>query len=383
MVEFALLNVVLVPLLLYAIFLMDAPYMKLELQESVVAGVWDFSTRNSETLKNNQLGGSHSFNNQEEQWPVQGSIQMVYSDHTSAYDDGAEPGGPNYDSADHIKSSGSDHQKHHTGFGAQFAYRFEGGPDTQFACTITDQDLSWTPEPSFRAYAGSRYVIGGQATCEARAWIYNYVMPQEVMQEFSKVEVSSLKMRTGDAHAHQDEGGNVANIEAYETAAISFNTWALRNGAEDGDIDNADIGKPNMFGLPGFGGLGDNPFYQRVRHMYGLNGAFVATYSLISLRALDFFNKAQSEKLLFAPMVPIPGPNPPVLPNIAGAYLTARYKPNEAGVRQKPPGFMAGLMHKGFLSTPYDGPNNKYKQTRDARGKYYMGCTSQENPSCF
>ena len=48
MVEFVLLNIVLIPLFLYAIFLMDAAYLKLDLQETVVSGVWDFSQRNSE-----------------------------------------------------------------------------------------------------------------------------------------------------------------------------------------------------------------------------------------------------------------------------------------------------------------------------------------------
>jgi hypothetical protein len=45
----------------------------------------------------------------------------------------------------------------------------------------------------------------------------------------------------------------------------------------------------------------------------------------------------------------------------------------------------AGFISTGgsFLSTPYSGHNNNYQTAANARGQYYMGCKTQENPDCF
>ena len=94
MVEFVLLNIVLIPLFLYAIFLMDAAYLKLDLQETVVSGIWDFSQRNSEPPGFGGMGvdapNSHDDNNAMEVQASAKAVRVAYADHTSAFDDGAE-----------------------------------------------------------------------------------------------------------------------------------------------------------------------------------------------------------------------------------------------------------------------------------------------------
>jgi len=443
MVEFALLNIVLVPLLLYAIFLMDAAYLKLDLQETVVAGVWDFSQRNTEppadTSGTTASNGFDSNNGMELQATAK-AIRIVYADHTSAFDDGGEVDSAGYGNASRLRGNGdgstgpSGHMRHHTGFGAQYTFRFKAPPpnaeedeeegthsgdalegvgtelDTQFKCTI-QRDMSWSLDPSMTAFGQSGYNAGGEARCDSIAFIYNYIIPEKFLQEFSETdEVTKMKRRrdqTADgAHEYQGQGGRTGNIVAHEKAAISFNTWALRNGAKNtynstsgygakhyagynGQLADADIGDRNGLGLTK--DPNENPFYRRVQYLYSnVQGPYMLTYGNVALKAADFMQKAtmSGDKMLTtyaAPLLPAVRP-PNVLPgfgvpNIAGVFMTARYKPDERGVKQGEPSLFGGS--GDFQSTPYAGHNNNYTTAANARGQYYMGCKTQETPNCF
>jgi hypothetical protein len=448
MVEFVVLNIALVPLLLFSMFLMDAAYLKLDLQETVVSGAWDFSQRNTEPPADTSgVTASNSFNsnNGMELQATAKAVRIVYADHTSAFDDGGEVGSQGYGNATRLRGNGdgstgpSGHMRHHTGFGAQYTFRFKAPPanaeedeeegtssggalegvgtelDTQFKCTIST-DMSWSLDPSMTAYGQSGYNAGGEARCSSIAFIYNYIIPEKFLQEFSETDqLTKMKRRrdeTADgAHEYQGQGGRIGNIVAEETAAISFNTWALRNGAKNtynstsgygakhystynGALADADIGDRGFLGMSE--DPNENPFYRRVQYMYSnVQGPYMATYGLVSARAAQFMQKATfgSDKMLTTYAAPLllgvrpPNTLPGVgVPNIAGVFMTARYTPTTSAngryPKQGQPSFLGGG-GGDFLSTPYDNHNNKYGQAASNRGQYYMGCQSQETPSCF
>jgi hypothetical protein len=438
MVEFVVLNLILIPLMLYGIFLMDAAYLKLDLQETVVSGVWDYSQRNTEPPAGGQLSldapNPRSANNGLEMQATTKALRVAYSDHTSAFEDGAEVGWPGYGDTNRLRGNGaggaSGHMKHHTGFGAQYTFRFKEAPDdeeesndhnsevggdldTQLRCGISE-DLNWTGSQPMKAFGTSGYNAGGQVRCKAIGFIYNYIIPEKFLNDsFSKEKMSLMTRRrdtTADgAHKYQGQGGRIANIVAEETSSLSFNTWALRNGAHQGDydtnsygakkwtnytgkLDKADIGKrPGLLGsLPLGGGPGprENPFYKRVQYLYTSAGALGGSYESVRGKAASFAGKAEELKLIKAyGEHALSGGSIQGLPNISGVFLTARYQPGSPGVRQpKPPLFPVGPGaggNEGFLSTPYDGPNNNYPSAAGARGEFYMGCNSEEMPNCF
>ena len=446
MVEFALLNIVLVPLLLYAIFLMDAAYLKLDLQETVVSGVWDFSQRNTEPpADTGAVGPANSFasNNGMELQATAKAVRIVYADHTSAFDDGAEADSDDYGDANRMRGNGDPnggpsqgHMRHHTGFGAQYTFRFKEPPpnaeeddeegthsgdalegvgnelDTQFKCRIAE-DMGWSLDPNMTAFGQSGYNAGGEARCESIGFIYNYIVPEKFMQEFSETDkVTALKRRrNGDdgSHEFQGQGGRAGNIIAEETAAISFNTWALRNGAKqkqdsasgygakgratyDGKVADADIGaRPAPFSFND-NDPKDNPFFRRVQYLYSSNLAFMGTYANVAGRTASFMGKAANTKLIAAYAAPIVpgGPVPPSklpavgVPNMAGVFMAARYKPGQPGLKRDAPK-TGGILSTGgsFLSTPYSGHNSNYQTAASKRGPYYMGCKTEENADCF
>jgi len=415
MVEFVLLNIILIPLFLYAIFLMDAAYLKLDLQETVVSGIWDFSQRNSEPPGFGGMGvgapNSHADNNAMEVQASERAVRVAYSDHTSAFDDGAENNqSTEYGQQTYLTGNGdgaaapsmSGHQKHHTGFGAQYSFRFENGPDTQFLCSLSD-DTGWNPDPNFQGFGNSGYTAGAEVRCEATGFIYNYIIPETFLQEFSKVKMADKQLKhrkdnTGKgAHEWQDDGASVTtdNIIAFETAGISFNTWALRNGAKnqdnynagsyDGALTDADLRAPQS-GIPmpvSAGSPEANPFFRRVQYLYTMNGTAPATYGQLTAAAANLMSKANSNKIMLVQNMPAGTMSNAMLPNIMGVHLTARYQ-NAMGANpkreQRKPGFFGNT---DFESTPVSAANNNYQTMSNARGKFYLGCRNAENPDCF
>jgi hypothetical protein len=416
MVEFALLNIVLVPLLLYAIFLMDAAYLKIELQETVISGVWDFSQRNSEPPGSGGMGpgapNSHSQNNAMEVQASERAVRIAYSDHTAAYDDGAEANNSGSDYGDSTRLSGNGdgsqapsitgHQRHHTGFGAQYSFRFENGPDTQFLCYLSN-DTGWNPDPNFQGFGNSGYTAGAEVRCEATGFIYNYIIPETFLQEFSKVKMADKQLKkrkdttAKGAHEWQDDGASVTtdNIVAFETAGISFNTWALRNGAKNKDTydpdnyANASLSKADVripvsapMELGGDKQPQDNPFFRRVQYLYTMNGTAPATYGMLTGAAANLMSKASSNKIMLVQNLPSGMTYLNLLPNIMGVHLTARYQNamSTPDREQTKPGLFGS---DKFQSTPKTGANNNYNTMANARGNYYLGCKNPENPDCF
>lgn len=373
LVETVLLMLVLIPLLLYSLFLMDAAYMKLDLQETVVSGLWDFSTRNSEK------GASKNDDAQ----LVARAVRATYSDHTSAFDDGAEVGVDGYNVEDRIFGR-HNHSKHHKiYFAAQYTFRFkeEFGSDTEFLCSLS-QDSDWAKDATnlVQSFADSEYNRGGKVFCEATGFIYNYIIPEKLFQEFTEVKMSDLTKRAtnSDSHDFQGTGGNIV---AHETGSLYYHTWALRNGSANGNLDDADIGvRGSLFSLGGDGpSKVEGPFYDRV--VFGATEA--TTYDAVQAASVSFANTADSSDLLSLSGVEAAGPKTRDiggLPNPHGVYLVARYKPQSPGQKQKAARVLIGGQE--YQSTPYKGINNDYSTAYSKRGVYYMGCRQEEQEKC-
>ncbi len=216
MVEFALLNIVLIPLLLYAIFLMDAAYLKLDLQETVVAGVWDFSQRNSEPPGGTSGVTASNSHTRTTAWscrPPRRPCASAYADHTSAFDDGGEmgptatadhratrqcdaPRAPRANAPPHqlgarTPSAPSSHRPTHErasgGHALVRGSRAGHRLDTQFKCRSSN-DMGWNPDPNFHGFGNSGYTAGAEVRCDSIGFIYNYIIPETFLQEFSKAK---------------------------------------------------------------------------------------------------------------------------------------------------------------------------------------------------
>jgi hypothetical protein len=366
--ETALLMIVLIPLLLYALFLIDAAYMKLDLQETVVSGLWDFSTRNAESGSRDDDFGQ-----------VQRAVRATYSDHTSAVDDGAEVGEEGYGVVERIRGN-HNHEKHHKiYFAAQYTFRFDAnvGPDTQFNCTLPPDASDWANDATglLPRFSRSNFNMGGQVRCDATGYIYNYIIPEKLFTEFTDVKMSNLTKRQAgsDSHPIQGRGGNIV---AHETGSILYNTWALRNGAASGKLEDADIGVRSTTDPLRPPTNIEGPFYDRVMFDY----ENPTTYGPVFAASGNFSSRALSQNLMAALTAGAGTRAAGGLPNMAGVFLISRYKPQSPGQRQQ--AVVVGVGGQGFQSTPYRNVNNNYVNATNNRGVHYMGCRQAERDRC-
>ncbi|MBM7114215.1 hypothetical protein [Archangium primigenium] len=404
MVETVLLMLVLLPLLFYAFFLMDAAYMKLDLQESVVSSVWDISTLNGENDVQ-QTRGRYKPDTKDQRgddpdprpsnWKDAAgwnrsyhASRSSYSDHTSAFEDGAEPGSPGLGVVERINGN-HNHSKHHKiYFAAQYTYRFEAsaGSDTQFKCSMED-DNAWAIDPLMLGSFARKYSKGGAVRCDAKGYIYNYIIPQKLFSKFSDLDLSNLTKRDKDSDSHNFQGrGN--NVVASEMGSVYFNTWALETGAsrrrgQRETIADADLGDRSF--ASSYTKLDDSNFYKRVVYLNSTSGA--ATFSMVQANAATLARDASNNlKMTVNPGLSLMETSireDPVarLPGIAGTFMVARYKPQAPGQTKGPS--MDLMSNSKFESTPYKNANPKYQTAYNKRGLYYMGCkTEQKDGAC-
>lgn len=399
LVETVLLMLVLIPLLLYAFFLMDAAYMKLDLQESVVSSVWDISTLNGEndTQQSRKRYREDTPKDRGEDpdprpsdWKKTAgwvksfhASRSSYSDHTSAFDDGAEVGSPGFGDVNRINGN-ENHPKHHKiYFAAQYTYRFvdTAGSDTQFKCSMED-DLGWGADPVVFKRFGDSISAGGAVRCDAKGFIYNYIMPEKLFTQFTDVNLSNLTTRARGSDSH-DYQGTGRNIVASEKGSVYFNTWALETGTKrepnkKEDIGKADLGDRGLLGS--YENLDDSAFYDRVVEVSSSSAA--PTYLAVQGMAASFTSSLQSNlKMKSTPSVSATIREVALMPSVAGIVLVSRYKPQSPGLTKGPD--MTDVMSSSkFQSTPYSNANPKYESAYKKRGLYYMGCKSEQQDSC-
>jgi Flp pilus assembly protein TadG len=403
MVEFAVLMLAFVPLMLYVVFLSDVSYNQFEVQETVISTTWDFSTRNQETSSSSDADSNRT----NEASNVGKLNRLEYMDHTSSFDDGAEG-----DNSDDYSKLSQESANSHNQLAARSSWIGQNGNNSvddsssdydtddssQVTCTINKQDdLDWivaglgsgvgTVVPAYQ-FGQSKFSKGGLATCWAKAWIYNFLIPEKFMQDQASVDLTQKKLQTGNATDIKGQNGTTSNILVRDRAAISFDTWAIVNGANDDKIQNADLDVGTSTDSD------DNPFFARGEAVYGNSTALGAaattlTYGYMALRVGQFSLKGLSENIAIIPSFPAVKPYPLGVisesgpANIDAFYLVARYKNgdtsrNDLGYDEQcaVADDAACLAGPKYESTPFQNfdSNSKYKSTFQKRTLHYLGC---------
>jgi hypothetical protein len=270
MVEFSVLMLVFVPCILYGFFLADAGYHQLEVQETVVSTVWDFSQRNAQPEDSPEASDFSDMNTSIS--AVQAADRLEYNDHTSAYDP-TDPSTANTDKVFNQLAVQISWTKDSAAYGAPTA---SGG--AQVTCTTAAQvngmkpDLQWTMMGMSGSLAALSAVnpltefgnadenkLAGSVTCYARAIAYNFLVPQQFEQGFAQVNLANDTSHTFSDRANVDSLSPAAtDILLQDQSQIAFGTWAIDNGETQlGSSGDNDI----QFGQSGKSG---NPFQDRV-----------------------------------------------------------------------------------------------------------------------
>lgn len=380
-VEMAVLMVVFVPLVLYAMFLSDAMFHQLEVQETVVGTLWDLSTRGfgrgKKPLTNNayDLGTADVHDEgQRHLDQVGGYNRIQFADHTSAFtNEGALVNGPAFGSAAHMKH-------HHQPY-AHVCWCNDAGCTTGNATAYDEVDTSTQVYCKFhRGTSAESYSLdltqgaaryrdnaseGGVVECWAKGWLYNYVISENFlsgMSNFGKAgPLFNRKRRTASSiHANQNDPS--ADFLLRDRAGLLVDSWALTDPADDG---SGNIER---------GGTGPNAsFYNRARMMftnpwwYGAMAAAVENYAA----------QALGKKLALVIAIPGVGVMSPsqynlgLIPNILGLWTVVKH-PNWSESALFP---YSAYQQDDYYTTPlYDDDEGAF----DARGKYYLAATSAE-----
>ncbi len=220
-VETAILMLVLVPLIMYTLFLEDLLSYRLEQDEAVYSASWDpagFDFRHNLTI------GTKAEVTQSNDADIVSFVskgnRLIYGDHTSAYNDYVNTNA----------SLNDDH--HHQALAAHQCWLSKTGQ--QVVCEV-DQAIGRV-DPTFGFLLTNG---GGQFTCSAKLGVQNYFIPQKFLQEFSQVDLTGQDHHTtgglnytGDAPVHGD-----AASDAYAFPmgyfSVVHDSWAI-NWVKDG-----------------------------------------------------------------------------------------------------------------------------------------------------
>lgn len=171
-VELAILMVVLVPLILYTLFLQDMLVYQLDWQEAIVTPAWD-------ALPYDYMRRSNV------RWDVQHYNRLTYCDHTAAYD--AYPTGD------------CDDITHHKALTAHQCWVVPGGQ--QVTCSL-ESDVGAQVDATVFGATGLNG--GGLLHCTARLGVMNYFLPQKVFGWASEAEITDRGRYYDDSDVHDD-----------------------------------------------------------------------------------------------------------------------------------------------------------------------------------
>ncbi len=295
MVEFSILMLVFVPCVLYGFFLADAGYHQLEVQETVVSTMWDFSQRNAQPEDSPEASDFSDMNTNIS--AVQAADRLEYNDHTSAYD----PPDPSTANTDKVFNQLAVQVSWTTSTAAYGAPAYGAPPASGGApvtCTTAPQvngmkpDLQWTMMGMSSSLSALSSVnpltefgnadenkLAGSVTCYARAIAYNFLVPQQFLQGFSQVNLANDTSHTNSDKANVDSLSPAAtDILLQDQSQIAFGTWAIDNGETQlGNSGDNDI----QFGQSD---KASNPFQDRV---WKINAGTILTgASFLALQGL-------------------------------------------------------------------------------------------------
>jgi hypothetical protein len=236
-VELAVTMILLIPLILYTLFLEDLLAYKLDSQEPTIVAGWDHETVNYQT-SNPDVGGMN---------------RLKYCDHTAAFDS-------------YTKSYDCDQDGvHHEASAAHQCWLVPGA--NQLACT-NNSSFGSDVMPSnteFTTWYGM-FNKGGMARCTANVGVMNYFLPNKFFNWAAREEVTNRQKLGGaqaaidssNASVHGDATGGSSQGASWvmreEVFAVLTDPWAL-NTDDDGKADLPDTSPDGFQEM--------HPFWQR------------------------------------------------------------------------------------------------------------------------
>jgi len=351
-VEFAVLMFILVPLWLFTMFSSDAVFHMLDVQEAVLSATWDMSQ-----LQWGGRSGSRDIG------LASGMTRLQYADHDSSFTNESKV---KYGSAGTLTFSDGDHHSNPFGHTCWCQEKRDDGSmncpndltdytvksaSHQVDCKVRG-NLSFTVPPagSFGGEVGG----GGVVECGAKGWLYNYLIPDKFIGDFSAAEKIPLftrkKQKTNSPH--DNSGSSSTDILLRAHAGIMVNPWAITEKADGGDTKGISLGSSS------------GEFYRRTKVLYN----YPIWYGLPSAQAAGFMAKAGSKYLGIAPAIPWGDPEYLSLPNILGLWMNVKYEGLNANSKA------AYKDDDGFFTTPILPNSNEEKVFNNTdRGYYYMG----------
>jgi hypothetical protein len=328
-----------VPLFLYVLFLEDLLRHKLNLQEAVTSTPWDWHGLNYEkfdrgsNVDSASLDKDQVLNRQSQTIGKSGGTQApgvwaryMWCDHTSAYN--------SYNTDFECNDS-----NHHRAVSAHVCWVLENAQ--QVACGVD-------------AATGADYIDplgtigplkdevhkGGEIYCSARAGVLNYFLPQKIFTAFTTVDTTRTTELSGDVHGHYGEKQSAVYLLTMQSMSVVHDPWS-QTTVEDVDP-------------PGSGVL-----QTRTNKIYASPLGWVA-YGMADI----FILQAVSKELL-SPLALVPA-DTPFSDDLTSANVAFKKDP--------------GGTVDGYYASPWkDWNNDAVKGAYDARGKYYMGATSEPN----
>jgi len=318
-VEMAISMLIIVPVILYALFLDDLLRFRLDAQEAAVSTVWDLTNLDYQKGSNFEHGVTHD-------------ADMMFCNHTSAYD--------SFDKAEDCNSA-----KHHKAVAGHVCWLPKGAQ--QVVCTQSDRLLAANYSLGMLQPANSfadKYTKGGFFSCSAREGVLNYLMPKNFLQQFSSIALTDKKKFSGNVHtAARGAAQKDVFLLAKEQLGIVTDTWALN--------DSPDV-KAGRSG----------PMHERVQKIYKGNPGWIMYAKDGALFFKDAMNTFLNPLACYQPLGVVNGvlgdnPFDPPVSMVAGSDSSPPPKVN------------------GYYATPWlDWKNNEYQKTwNDGRGQWYMG----------
>jgi hypothetical protein len=264
-VELAVLCLILVPLIMYTLFLAELFVMKLNGQEAAVQAPWDF------TLVD--------YSNPERPVDHDGAVaqqsRLTYCDHSSAYN------------SYNISSDCAD-TAHHASMTAHECWSTR--PGQAVMCSLVDQPV--TGRGAGIEVISESFPSGGVVECSAQLGVMNYYLPNKFLENFTTVQMTEKRRMQsrwaggsgfgGSEDAHGDARSNTGSTRNFWSLGrteirMMTDTWAVTHmysgakGIESIDQNDLD-GYRDAMRSPMVGATpsqtGDHPVYDRLAHMY-------------------------------------------------------------------------------------------------------------------
>lgn len=193
--------IVLIPTILYTMYLEDLLFYKFDLEETVVSSPWDFANQDFRKNDTDSITGT-----------VQQSAMQTFWDHTSAWNSYEDP---DYDAKKTV---------HHEAMAAHQCWLAEGGHEIE--CGV-QKTVGLLIEPTY----GMKN-RGGLASCNAILGVQNYFLPNKFFEWWGKVGVTGDGNQEMKRHTTgQDQIHAAAKNDPYLYPKMTFgvlhDTWAL------------------------------------------------------------------------------------------------------------------------------------------------------------